>query len=220
MLRCGNSNPLLTFGAPTVRAPPSDWPAITVDRFGHAPFLVDQRPVATRAALIDEFGFGLHGSFHHLALEFQRALGKDTITIPFRWLRAAPSKKSQVIHCVRGVMTPVLTNSSSPSTVKLCCRCNKVFLVSAPTHAGRYALARPGKIAGGECHGSLPANGIEGICLLLNSNQGRCQARDSLAASVPARASTLMLLSARSVRRSSVSFSSSNVSCKSPEASS
>jgi hypothetical protein len=45
-----------------------------MDRFGHAPLSLDQGCLTARAALINRIGFGLHGPFHDLALEFKRAL--------------------------------------------------------------------------------------------------------------------------------------------------
>ncbi len=45
-----------------------------MDRFGHAPLPLDQRCLTARAALIDRIGLGLHGPFHDLTLEFERAL--------------------------------------------------------------------------------------------------------------------------------------------------
>jgi hypothetical protein len=45
-----------------------------MDRFGHAPFLLDQGCLTARAALIDRIGLGLHRPFHDLALESKRAL--------------------------------------------------------------------------------------------------------------------------------------------------
>ena len=45
-----------------------------MDGLGHAPFPLDQGRLTARAALIDRIGLGLHGSFHDLALELQRAL--------------------------------------------------------------------------------------------------------------------------------------------------
>jgi hypothetical protein len=45
-----------------------------MDRFGHAPFPLDQGCLTARAALIDRIGLGLHRPFHHLALEFKGAL--------------------------------------------------------------------------------------------------------------------------------------------------
>jgi hypothetical protein len=45
-----------------------------MDRFGHAPFPLDQGCLTARAALIDRIGLGLHRPFHDLALEFEGAL--------------------------------------------------------------------------------------------------------------------------------------------------
>jgi hypothetical protein len=45
-----------------------------MDRFGHAPFPLDQGCLTAPAALIDRIGLGLHRPFHDLALEFKRAL--------------------------------------------------------------------------------------------------------------------------------------------------